>query len=98
MNKQDNKSGEKRVKKLYCFSDGGARGNPGPSAIGFLIKDDKGKVLVEQGGYIGKATNNVAEYSGLIQSLKWMIKNKKMLMADSEALPSAFYFYFLTLI
>lgn len=62
-------------KKLFVFADGGARGNPGPAAVGFLIKDNQGKVLVRQGKYIGRATNNVAEYMAVIEALKWLRKN-----------------------
>ena len=64
------------ITNLYVFCDGGARGNPGPAAIGFLIKDNRGKVLVEKGRLIGRATNNVAEYMGVIEALKWIIKKQ----------------------
>lgn len=62
---------------LSVFADGGARGNPGPAAIGFVIKDSKGKVLVEQGKFIGKATNNMAEYQAVIEALKWIIAKRR---------------------
>jgi ribonuclease HI len=58
--------------QLYIFCDGGARGNPGPAAIGFVVKDSDNKVLFEQGVYIGKATNNVAEYTAVIKALEWL--------------------------
>lgn len=60
---------------LVVFTDGGARGNPGPAAIGFIIKDDHGKILVELGKFIGRATNNVAEYQAVIEALKWLSLN-----------------------
>lgn len=50
-------------------SDGGARGNPGPAALGLIVRDGE-KILEEYGEYIGKATNNVAEYKGLIEAMK----------------------------
>lgn len=50
------------------FTDGGARGNPGPAAIGYVITDGS-TVLAEHGTTIGEATNNVAEYTALIQGL-----------------------------
>jgi ribonuclease HI len=56
--------------KLYINSDGGARGNPGPAAAGIVIKDEKGKIIVEFGEYLGEQTNNFAEYSALIAGLK----------------------------
>ncbi|HUS60473.1 MAG TPA: ribonuclease HI family protein [Nevskiaceae bacterium] len=62
-------------KTLFVFADGGARGNPGPAAVGFLVKDNQGKVLVRQGKYIGRATNNVAEYMAVIEALGWLKKN-----------------------
>lgn len=55
--------------KLSVYTDGGARGNPGPAAIGIVVKDDKGKVVKEIGKYIGKTTNNEAEYRALINGL-----------------------------
>lgn len=51
---------------LQVFTDGGARGNPGPAAAGFVAKDAAGKVRFLRGKYLGKATNNVAEYQGVI--------------------------------
>jgi len=57
---------------LIVFTDGGARGNPGPAAIGFMVKDNRGQVLVKLGKYIGRATNNVAEYQAVIEALKWI--------------------------
>ncbi len=58
--------------KIVVFADGGARGNPGPAAVGFIIKNSSGKVLHQQGKYIGEATNNVAEYQAVIEALKWI--------------------------
>lgn len=57
-------------KKLWLSTDGGARGNPGPAALGFVLKDEEGKVVLEHGQYLGETTNNVAEYSALIEGLK----------------------------
>lgn len=62
-------------KIIFVFTDGGARGNPGPAAIGFIIKDSRGKILTEQGKFIGRATNNVAEYQAVIEALKWLRQN-----------------------
>jgi len=62
-------------KTLFVFADGGARGNPGPAAVGFLVKDNQGKVLVRQGKFIGRATNNVAEYMAVVEALRWFKKN-----------------------
>ncbi len=56
--------------KLTIFTDGGARGNPGPAAGGVVIKDATGKILAAYGEYLGEQTNNFAEYSALISGLK----------------------------
>lgn len=53
---------------LYC--DGASRGNPGPSAIGFVLLGPDGGTVVEMGAMIGQATNNVAEYQALIAGLE----------------------------
>ena len=55
--------------KALLYTDGGARGNPGPAAYGFVLETDDGTVLAAEGKAIGEATNNVAEYSGLIAGL-----------------------------
>jgi ribonuclease HI len=56
--------------KARLFTDGGARGNPGPAAYGFVLESKDGTVLAAEGEAIGTATNNVAEYSGLIAGLQ----------------------------
>ena len=53
-------------KKGIVYSDGGARGNPGPAAIGIMICDEKGNILKEHSEVIGETTNNVAEYTGVL--------------------------------
>ncbi|HEY8501482.1 MAG TPA: ribonuclease HI family protein [Solirubrobacterales bacterium] len=50
--------------------DGGARGNPGPAAIGVVVRNGDGRVLEEVGEAIGEATNNVAEYRALLRGIK----------------------------
>ncbi|MEK7557984.1 MAG: ribonuclease HI family protein [Patescibacteria group bacterium] len=55
--------------KLTIYTDGGARGNPGPSGIGVVIFDEKGDIIDEISKYIGNATNNQAEYKALIAGL-----------------------------
>ena len=56
-------------KQLRIFSDGGARGNPGPAAAAFVILSDKGQVLVTKSRYVGSRTNNQVEYEALIAAL-----------------------------
>ena len=59
-------------KHLICEFDGGSRGNPGPAAFGVVVRDDRDPdtPLVTAGRFIGVATNNVAEYKGLIFALE----------------------------
>ncbi|MBU9888257.1 MAG: ribonuclease HI family protein [Candidatus Omnitrophica bacterium] len=57
------------VTKGKIYSDGGARGNPGPAAVGVLVCDEKGKRLGDHGEVIGETTNNVAEYTAVIRGL-----------------------------
>ena len=58
------------LKKIFVYTDGGSRGNPGPSGIGILITDENRNIIYKHGEYIGEATNNQAEYTALIKALK----------------------------
>ena len=55
--------------KARLSTDGGARGNPGPAAFGYVLEAEDGHVLAAHGEAIGHATNNVAEYSGLVAGM-----------------------------
>jgi probable phosphoglycerate mutase len=75
--------------KTRLFTDGGARGNPGPAAYGFVLEADDGTVLAAEGEAIGVATNNVAEYSGLIAGLRRALElhvPEVEVVSDSELL------------
>lgn len=56
--------------RVTLYADGGARGNPGPAAGGAVLVAEDGRILAERGEYLGVATNNVAEYTGLIVGLE----------------------------
>lgn len=56
--------------KLIAYSDGGSRGNPGPSASGFVLLDERSKIVYEGGSYLGHTTNNVAEYTAVYEALE----------------------------
>jgi probable phosphoglycerate mutase len=56
--------------RARLFTDGGARGNPGPAAYGYVLEAEDGTVLAAHGEAIGVATNNVAEYRGLVAGLE----------------------------
>jgi ribonuclease HI len=59
---------------LVAHIDGGARGNPGPAGYGVVIEDEMGRPVVELSNYLGKQTNNYAEYSGLLAALNYATK------------------------
>ncbi len=56
--------------KAKLWTDGGARGNPGPAAFGYVLLGEDGEQLDARGQYIGHATNNVAEYSAMLAGLE----------------------------
>jgi ribonuclease HI len=56
--------------KLITYSDGGARGNPGPAGAGGVVQTSEGEVLAEVSEYLGVTTNNIAEYKALILTLQ----------------------------
>lgn len=58
------------MEKIIVFTDGGARGNPGPAAIGAVLKDEQGNIIKGYGEAIGAATNNEAEYRAVIFALQ----------------------------
>ena len=60
---------------LVAHIDGGARGNPGPAGYGVAIQDDTGRPVAELSEYLGKQTNNYAEYSGLLGALAYALKH-----------------------
>jgi ribonuclease HI len=73
--------------KARLSTDGGARGNPGPAAYGFVLEDEDGTVLAAYGEKIGIATNNVAEYSALIAGLEKALElgiDEVVVVSDSE--------------
>jgi ribonuclease HI len=59
-----------KSKEVIVYSDGGSRGNPGPSASGFVLFDKNGKLLFEGGKYLGITTNNQAEYQAVLLGLE----------------------------
>ena len=75
--------------KARLSTDGGARGNPGPAAYGYVLETEDGQVLAAHGEAIGRATNNVAEYSGLVAGLEKAAKlgvRELEVVSDSELL------------
>lgn len=80
------------MEEIIAYTDGGARGNPGPAGVGVYILSEKGKVLKEVKEFIGNATNNFAEYQAValaLNTLKKMYGKKSRQMSfelrmDSE--------------
>ncbi|NLW87094.1 MAG: ribonuclease HI family protein [Planctomycetes bacterium] len=75
--------------KVIVNIDGGARGNPGPAAAGFVLRTTDGTVLCQRGCYLGQATNNVAEYTALLKALAAAAELKAtdiQIFSDSELL------------
>ncbi len=75
--------------RVRLYTDGGARGNPGPAAFGYVLETDDGTVLAAHGERIGVATNNVAEYRGLIAGLEKAVElalQEVEVISDSELL------------
>jgi ribonuclease HI len=78
---------EEHCMHLNIYADGASWGNPGPAAIGVIIKDEHEKVIVKVSQYIGEHTNNQAEYQAVIAALKEAIRFKAdatTLYLDSE--------------
>lgn len=74
---------------IVAYIDGGARGNPGPAGYGVSIQSPDGQVLEQLHGALGIATNNVAEYNGVLAALQWAIDHdtdRVHIPADSELL------------
>jgi ribonuclease HI len=72
---------------FVAHCDGGARGNPGPAGFGAVIEDPEGNIVARLSEYLGKQTNNYAEYSGLLAVLDWALRNgarRLCVVSDSE--------------
>jgi len=72
---------------IIAYTDGGARGNPGPSGYGVVINDSTGQKIAGLSKYLGKQTNNYAEYSGLLAALEYAVQHgykALKVISDSE--------------
>ena len=75
------------VSRVVIFTDGASRGNPGPAAIGAIIKDEKGNPVASISRYLGTTTNNQAEYQAIIAALEKAVglgARQVQLYSDSE--------------
>jgi ribonuclease HI len=74
---------------ITAYCDGGSRGNPGPAGYGVFIQGPGGETLAELSEFVGRATNNVAEYQALLAALDYALKSghaRLRVIADSELL------------
>jgi len=72
---------------MIAYTDGGSRGNPGPSGYGVVVQDENGAILAELSDFLGMRTNNVAEYSGLLAALEYAVEHgirRLRVISDSE--------------
>jgi len=65
------------MKTLLVYTDGGARGNPGPAAVGIVVKSETGQILQKLSRRIGETTNNTAEYQAVVEALTYLNKRKR---------------------
>ncbi len=63
------------MRKFIINTDGGSRGNPGKAAAAFVLHDENGQIIAREGGYIGVATNNDAEYAAVKEAFKYLSTN-----------------------
>ena len=78
---------KKPAQYVVAYTDGGARGNPGPAGYGVYVTDQRGNRVVGLSDYLGQQTNNYAEYSALIAALEWALRNEHravQVVSDSE--------------
>jgi ribonuclease HI len=83
----DSKEAATRDGWITAYCDGGSRGNPGPSGYGVYIQEEGGRALAELSEFLGKRTNNYAEYSGLLAALNFALEkghSKLRVVSDSE--------------
>ncbi len=70
-----------QTKTLNIYTDGGARGNPGPAALGVYIENQDKEMLAQIGKTLGIATNNVAEYNAILEGWNWVLANKDKMLS-----------------
>lgn len=84
----------KEIKKVKIYIDGASRGNPGKGACAAIIMDEKGEILSQEGRFLGRCTNNFAEYSALHLALAVAGKlgaKELQIFSDSQLLVKQFY-------
>lgn len=77
--------------QILIFTDGGSRGNPGPGGIGVVIKKMDNSLLYSFGKKIGVTTNNIAEYTAVVEALQWIGNNLVTLMIKEDDTRLSFF-------
>ncbi len=72
------------MEEFAVYTDGGARGNPGPAACAFVVLNNKNEEVYSEGSYLGETTNNIAEYSGVLKAIEWLSDRPAKFYLDSE--------------
>ena len=89
MSDSDSESAPKPETSAILWTDGAARGNPGPAGIGVMLKTQSGEVIASEAAFVGHTTNNVAEYRALLLGLERALERGVKTLevrADSELL------------
>jgi ribonuclease HI len=72
------------MEEYAVYTDGGARGNPGPAACAFVVLNNKQEEVFSAGFYLGETTNNIAEYSAVLKAIEWLGGHPAKFYLDSE--------------
>lgn len=72
------------MEEYAVYTDGGARGNPGPAACAFVVLNCKNEEVYYAGFFLGETTNNVAEYSAVLKAIEWLKDSSAKFFLDSE--------------
>lgn len=72
------------MEEYAVYTDGGARGNPGPAACAFVVKNSNNDEIFSEGYYLGETTNNIAEYSAVLKAIDWLNGRTAKFYLDSE--------------
>lgn len=76
---------QNKYKKINIYTDGGSRGNPGLSAIGIIVLDENENEVWSLGKKIGITTNNIAEYTALLEAIRWLKENENLIEDGGQA-------------
>jgi ribonuclease HI len=70
---------------MKIFTDGAARGNPGPAAAGFVVIDKQAEILCQRGRFLGRTTNNVAEYQAVVMAWEYLVNSQQQTVNSKQS-------------